>query len=687
MTASVTLLMAIHSHQPVGNFGFVFDEAFAKSYDPFLTVLERHPGVRLALHYSGSLLDWLAAERPEFLARVRVLVQRGQVEMLASGYYEPILPLIPERDRQGQIRMMRQALRARFGDPATGLWLTERVWEPDLPATLAKAGIRYTMLDTNQFAPARPWLPARLQLQDERSWDVLGYYATEHSGLPVFLFPASKRLRYIMPFAQVHESIEFLRRLQRDEPVAITFADDGEKFGLWPKTYQWVYEEGWLDQFFGAVEREGSWLSTTTFRDYAARVAPSGHVYLPGGSYEEMLEWSGGNFRNFFTKYPEAAAMEQKMLRVSRVVAEVSAPRPSRTGADAKREPLVREAERKLYAGQCNCAYWHGVFGGLYLSHLRRAIYGQLNAAERLAGQAAGNRVASLVEDADADGQDELVIRTPHQSVLVDPDEGGTIVEWSLYEPGVNLLDTLSRRPEPYHEKLRSTAAHAQAGGGDAPPSIHDALGAKEANLDAHLLYDSHRRSAFIDYAFQSLPSLEEARRSTWTERRLWPSGPFRLLPQPRRGASEPVTGVLTRELPGGGRIRKTVRVPVDEPSLECVYEMDAAEAPVVALEFNVSLRDERYLHAPGEVAGASEFQVAEPGMGVGVRLSIEPAATLYHFPVETVSESEQGMERTYQGLAVICLWSPPPGGSWRCKVRWSAAPGGAPRKVRRARR
>ena len=59
MSAPVTFLMAIHCHQPVGNFDFVFKQAYANAYEPFLCVLERHPNVRLAFHYSGCLLDWL----------------------------------------------------------------------------------------------------------------------------------------------------------------------------------------------------------------------------------------------------------------------------------------------------------------------------------------------------------------------------------------------------------------------------------------------------------------------------------------------------------------------------------------------------------------------------------------------------------------------------------------------------
>ena len=465
MKSSVTLLMAIHCHQPVGNFDFVFEEAFAKAYEPFLDVLERHPSVHLALHYSGCLLDWLTEHRMAFLSRVRALVARGQVEVLASGYYEPILPLIPEADRQGQIAQMRAVLRRRFHSDAEGLWLTERVWEPDLPSSLARAGIRYTIVDANQFVIAKPWLPTALQVQDESFWDLLGCYATDHAGSSVLLFPASKRLRYWMPFQPVERTLEFLKRIRRDEPVAVTFADDGEKFGLWPKTHHWVYEEGWLDQFFSALERESAWLSTNTFHEYLEAAAPNGCVYLPCGSYEEMLEWSGGSFRNFFTKYPEANAMYQMMLRISRHLQEVRSAECRVQSSMVKRRRgrtnsrLIGRATRELYAGQCNCAYWHGVFGGLYLSHLRRAVYHHLIGAEQLANEAAGQAASVSILDADGDGSEEALLNTPSMGLLIDPAEGGTVTEWNLYGPRINLLDTLSRRYEPYHEKLKAKHA------------------------------------------------------------------------------------------------------------------------------------------------------------------------------------------------------------------------------------
>ncbi len=660
MTAPVTLLMAVHCHQPVGNFHSVIEDAYAKAYEPFVQALERHPSVRLALHYSGPLLEWLAANRPEFVARVRNLARRGQIELLASGYGEPILPLLPEADRQGQIALMRATLRKQFGSNAEGLWLTERVWEPDLPSTLSRAGIRYTMLDVNQFLPVKPWLPSGASLDMDGFWDAFGSYITEAGGGSVRIFPSSKRLRYWLPFQPADRTLEFLRGLRRDEPVAITFADDGEKFGLWPNTYRWVHEEGWLESFFGMLEREQGWLATGTFGDYAARTEPLGRVYLPCGSYDEMLEWSGGFFRNFFVKYPEANAMQQKMLEISgqlRAIREAGLASPA----------LLRRASRELYLGQCNCAYWHGVFGGLYLAHLRRAVYRHLIAAEALLHRAAKRRASVSAADADGDGRMEARLATPAMSLTVDPAEGGAVTDWSLFALRVNLLDTLSRRPEPYHAVLQRPR-EAAAPASQAPSSIHDAVGLKDARLETTLIYDDHRRTFFLDYGLRRMPTLDELAGSRWEEERLW--SPGRYAWQPPRRAGRPEVR-MTQEL-ATGRIRKTVRAAVRGPSLECVCRLEGIAPPVLGLEFNLGLRDARWLDGPGQQLRVSRFEVSEPALGVTLRAEFHPPATVAHYPIETISESEAGLERTYQGLCVMCFWTPGEAASWTGRVRWS---------------
>jgi len=140
MTRRISLALAFHNHQPVGNFGWVLAEAHELAYEPMVAALERHPTIRVSLHYTGPLLEWLRAERAEFIERLAALVARDQVEIMGGGYYEPVLASLPDRDRIGQLRRMGSELEAMFGRRPRGAWLAERVWEPDLPTSLVLGG-------------------------------------------------------------------------------------------------------------------------------------------------------------------------------------------------------------------------------------------------------------------------------------------------------------------------------------------------------------------------------------------------------------------------------------------------------------------------------------------------------------------------------------------------------------------
>ncbi len=162
------LLLLIHAHQPIGNFESVFETCYQKSYLPFVQTLARHPGIRLGLHISGPLLEWMDAHHPDYFALLRQLVDQGQLEMVGSGFYEPILISIPPEDRLEQIRRMSDFLEKQFGRRPQGAWLTERVWEPQLPSTLSAAGVEYTLVDDVHF------LGAGFELAD-----LFGYYLVE----------------------------------------------------------------------------------------------------------------------------------------------------------------------------------------------------------------------------------------------------------------------------------------------------------------------------------------------------------------------------------------------------------------------------------------------------------------------------------------------------------------------------
>lgn len=237
----VSFLFAVHNHQPVGNFLHVIENAYQKAYLPFIHVLKKYPFMKVSVHYTGILWDFFKDSHPEFLDTLRELVKKGQVEMMTGGYYEPILAVIPDADKIGQVRRLTRTIQKEMGVIPQGMWLAERVWEPHLPKAVRKAGVEYITIDDYHFKKSG--------LKEE---DLFGYYLTEEEGNILKVFPGSETLRYIIPFRPPEETLEFLSRLRSISGAAI-FADDGEKFGVWPSTFQSVYEEGWLDRFFQLI--------------------------------------------------------------------------------------------------------------------------------------------------------------------------------------------------------------------------------------------------------------------------------------------------------------------------------------------------------------------------------------------------------------------------------------------------
>lgn len=684
-------LFGVHNHQPVGNFDFVFEEAYQNAYRPFLEMVADRPWFRFTLHNSGCLWEWLAGHHPEYLSLVKSLVDRGQVELWGGGFYEPILPAIPERDRAGQLAMMSDFLKQNLGAEPRGAWVAERVWEPSLPSTLARAGIGWTALDDAHFKAAG--------LAEEK---LKGFYLTEDQGYTIKAFPISQRLRYLVPFHSVNEVIGHLLGDHRPGDLAV-LADDGEKFGVWPGTHQHVYANGWLSRFLDALEANREGIEMMTFAQAAETFGPKGRIYLPTGSYTEMGEWvlepgaeavyrelvdrlkaegsydryapfvRGGIWKNFFAKYPESNFIYRKMLEVSELALQASrfdsaqAPRPGSAQPGD-------EARRELYRGQCNCGYWHGIFGGLYLPHLRSALYHHLIRAEGLAENKAGPQPVER-RDFDGDGREEVKLPSPEANLYLKPDWGGAVYEWDLKGKGVNLLDNLSRRPESYHRKI---AEHRT--GGEQGKSIHEMMAAKEEGLDRLLAYDPCPRMALVDHLLSPGADLESLR---WSRLPAY-QGVLEVKWQEMAAEDDGQPGVMMKGIHKNIVIDKTIRL-TGEGVVRAAYRWTNQGGEPAELrpgiEFNLGLlsagqgrscrSEDTELSTPRLDLAAVDLGLARLTVDDGFRdirvgFTLSQPWDLWRYPVETVSQSESGLERNYQCSCLV--WTKPmrlePGGA-----------------------
>jgi hypothetical protein len=680
----VRLVLALHFHQPVGNFDTVFREAIDRSYAPLLDHFERHPRVRAGFHLSGCLIEWLEAHDRALLDRALALVARGQVEPLGGGFYEPILPVIPRADALDQIERLARWWEKRAGKRPQGAWIAERVWEPGLAEILSEAGVRYTILDDQHLRFAG--------LLDER---FTGIFATERAGRAIAFFPSDSALRYLIPFRPIETVREHLESAARaygapgaERGPVLTYGDDAEKFGLWPETHAWVFGEKWLEQFMTLLEDpEGPAIGVSP-SDVIAERPPARKVYVPNASYTEMLEWAlpaasvaaygrardaaseragreaarafvrGSLWDMFLARYPEADQLHKHVLWSSRRARGLRASAPER---DAALTAALR--------AECNCAYWHGLFGGIYYSHLRHGLYHSLLEADALLAKGSTLQVQRI--DLDGDLEDEVVLRAGRLQAFFRPSDAGTLVELDDLESRFNVTNVLSRFRESYHEGADLT--HGGEGEGAVASPHERKVGIAAGDLEGRA-FDTLPLRSLRDFTAAAPPTPEELARfegmtllsgrpASWEmtakgfrhrietgevererEVSLDAEGALHVRWDVRRGPPDGVFGTL---------LALTLLTPSDADRRRIVVPAVAGSGRAVPVE-----------DAPGAAAtwaAVARLTLEDRAFGFALDVGAEPALQhLVAAPIETLQRAEVRYEKAYQGTLFALCWRLP---------------------------
>jgi alpha-amylase len=659
----VYFIFGVHNHQPVGNFPHIFKEAYEKCYFPFITILENFPKIKFSLHNSGPLYDWMARHAKEYFGILDKMVKRGQVELASGGYYEPILPIISDEDKYGQIKLMNDFIKNEFSQSPGGIWTAERVWEPYLCRIINGCGLKYTFLDDTHFRYA-----------GLNQKEFFGYYTSEDAAKPVFIFPISKSLRYKIPFSKAQEATLLLNSFRKDEDVLITLFDDGEKFGLWPNTYDWVYNKQWLRTFLSILS-ESDTIETITPAQAIKKFRTQGIVYLPTASYEEMGKWvlepesffiyedlenflknsnkfeeassfiRGGFFRNFYRKYPRLNYMQKRMLYLSRTI-------NAKTSFAKDKKIFI-----SLYKGETNCGYWHGVFGGFYLGHIRRAIYENLIDAENLFDKKYGIKGLKVCQDdIDLDGHKEIIVKNDKFISAISP-KGGALLEFSLRNRRFNLINTITRRQESYHKKILENVDK-----GSGVATIHDIVKQKDKDLDKFLIYDEYERLMLVDHLLEKGINIDDFNCQSKLSSlggeiyKIYPKiSPKTASVDCRYGAKELE---FTKTIEFSSLLGFKANYKFSKKNILNDYNF--------GIEFNISLpslkdifrqdkRNEFPLCEQGVFENLRSFTIVDHFTKIILDISFEES-DIFTLPIYSVSSSEGGFEKVYQQLAILLI-------------------------------
>lgn len=650
------ICFCLHNHQPVGNFDHVMNAAYTGCYLPMLEVLENHSGIRTGLHISGTLLEWLVLSHPEYLERTGELCRAGRMELLTSGRYEPILTIFRRFDIVQQIKDYSDCLSQISGRRPEGLWLTERVWEPQLPSILSEAGVSWAVVDD-------------IHLKRAGASDLFCPCITEDSGETVKLLGSNRELRYSIPFSPVESVMEKLKEMHNTGANLVFYGDDGEKFGVWPGTHKLCYEEGWLDRFFTEVE-SADWLDSRLPSE-GAETEAAGPFYVPASSYTEMGEWtlhglqrdeyddlrekldaqgrsdtsevflSGGFWRNFLSIYPESKELQGRILSAEALILESE----------------NTEALHHFWRSQCNCAFWHGVFGGIYLPHLREAVWKELNRAEWDALNTVDGYPLIKTEDINADGHDETVIISKTLSLLIHPDYGLTVSELTFLHPDgepVPLGHVLTRQREEYHDSIPEAESSSEA------KTIHDGMASKEEGLAGKVTIDRWRRMCFTDLVMSSATDW-----NSWKHC----DGEIVHFQKPSLSSSlsicDSVADFMGEFSTGELRVKKRMKAglnksviktgsvysigPGDRAGMEICLNLMTGQSP--DRFFTIDSGAKRLMSFEGEFRGRL-IEIFDCWRRVRTVIEMNLETAVWVTPLDSVNRSERGYESVHQGAA-----------------------------------
>lgn len=303
--------LVLNLHQPPGNLQTMLDEDNWEAKE-ILYALDRMPRslwghedlARVHLSLSGTLLETLSD--PAFQERVYGIVDCGSLlwqfqnqdifEILGTGYYHPVLPLIPESDRPLHLQRWLDIARHLFWRPDfQGFWPPEMGFSMELIPLLRTMGYRYVLVDSEHVEPITPM-----------KWHELRYrpHVARHQGAEILVIVRDRDLSNAQESGM--ELDWFLREVAErtkwcDCPPLVTTCTDGENGGWFRNTTPGA--NFWTAFYLPLLERVRAGQSPvkpTFISAYLNAYGPMGEVWVDTGAWNTgwhdgrgFVQWTG----------------------------------------------------------------------------------------------------------------------------------------------------------------------------------------------------------------------------------------------------------------------------------------------------------------------------------------------------------------------------------------------------------
>ncbi len=642
-------------------------------FQPLIGAAHHTPNVRMGLVLAGEIVEEFEQRRPEGIEWLRGLVDKGQVELVGTALHEPVLSAVPERDAIGQIHAHATLVKRVFGVRPTGCWLPHGVWDPCVPRIIAQAGMAYTFVEDRLVASVVP-----------EGESTSGVYRAEREGNVVAVFATDSRVREAAPEASVRQVLGHLERNAKRGNSLQVVALQANRFSN-------KRDQSWLATWLHGLGQVETGLRTQLPSD-AVREGPTRRrIYLTSGApRDQQVPWE-----RCLLRYEESNRLHKRMVRVSQLVERLGSMVKDGDAGGYRPDPSqLVQANRYLYRAQAAPVFMHGPHPGIYDPRLRQLAWRDLLRAERVAMDAMriDERVIVETTDVDCDGHDDIVLRTPGVVAVVDRVHSAGLIELSIPAIARNLVDTLTRKEEPYHAQLGGIEGDDFVTE-DAPTRAADGLddeatlgsvdkkwleAVEMRELTRALAFDKQPRVSFVEHLIGPDVTVHDLQRGTFKPlAKGLREVPWTLVSAERHG-EDSVRALLygdgTIEEPGteGHEIRVHKRYTVyREPMIDVRIEvLNRSHAPLrtrLALELDLAPAgsgDALFLVAGKERRSATlvgdlgeREAVSLEAHDLALHLTCKRAARVWHYPIETVHQDGARLVKGHQGVCVVLVW------------------------------
>lgn len=429
---SIKVILGTYNTMPEGASAGLFELTYQRSWRPFLASLYKFQNIQSLLYYSGTVLEWIRDNHPEFILLLEEMSNRRQIELLGGGYYSPLMPLLQPSDKIGQLELLTTFLRKTFGKRPSGGWLYEFAWDSSIPSVFRNAGLIYSFLPAEVFSD--------LGIAGSSSLEPL---LTEDQRKLLYVFPVidlESMAQGPLPFEQAFEEL----RVTFPESPLYTMMVDGQSVPA-------MWENSGLESPDVMFERSFAWFQknclefqTLTAQAYCKTMKTGQFFYLASCTSRRFFkaiaskdtEYPGycvpNPARRYLREQTEAKLLFDKMCYVHSLTSLLK--------GDKTRK---KSAQEDLFRAQAGDSYWNGPLGGLKRPEVRLAAYRALMEAEKSTRTHGVFNPGIVMDDIDCDGEREILYQASDLNCYIH-ESGGRIFELDVLRQRLNLCASWS---------------------------------------------------------------------------------------------------------------------------------------------------------------------------------------------------------------------------------------------------